>query len=82
MITEDKIRADSCMNLLEQEFKNPLVTKDDGDEDKEKKRNAKAIKALHLAIVNSKELFVNEFGRPFAAMKISRIRLIISILVL
>jgi hypothetical protein len=31
--------------------------------------DSKAIKALELAITNSKELFVNEFGRPFAAMR-------------
>jgi hypothetical protein len=40
---------------------------DDVDDD-EKKKNNKAKKALEHAQSNSKELFLNEFGRAFAAM--------------
>ena len=44
---------------------------DEEDDEEEKKRTAKAKKALELAIANSKELFLNEFGRAFAAMKVN-----------
>jgi hypothetical protein len=40
----------------------------DNDDEEEKKNNRKASKALELAIKHSKELFVDEFGTPFAAM--------------
>lgn len=39
-------------------------------EDEEKKKTAKAKKALELAIANSQKLFLNEFGRAFAAMNV------------
>jgi hypothetical protein len=41
---------------------------EDGNDD-DSKRTARAKMALELAIAHSKELFVNEFGRPFTAMK-------------
>lgn len=45
-------------------------TEEEEDEkDDDNKKTARAKKALELAVAHSKELFVNEFGRPFAAMK-------------
>ena len=43
----------------------------DIEDDEDKTRTARANKALELAFAHSKELFVNEFGRPFAAMRMS-----------
>jgi hypothetical protein len=43
----------------------------DNEDDEDNKRTARANKALELAFAHSKELFVNEFGRPFAAMRMS-----------
>jgi Bifunctional DNA primase/polymerase, N-terminal len=47
------------------------TSSEDENEDEDSKRTARANMALELAIAHSKELFVNEFGRPFAAMKMS-----------
>jgi hypothetical protein len=41
------------------------------DEEEDNKKTAKAKKALELVIANSQELFVNEFGRAFAAIRVN-----------
>ena len=48
---------------------NDVENTDYDDDDQDSKRTARAKNALDLAIAYSKELFVNDFGRPFAAMK-------------
>lgn len=48
--------------------KKQLVVEEDQEESDEL-HDDRAIAALNLAITHSKELFVNEFGSPFAAMK-------------
>ncbi len=44
---------------------------DDEDDDDDDASDAKAVKALNLAVNSSEELFLNEFGRAFAAMKMA-----------
>jgi hypothetical protein len=72
-IYEQERKKEEDLTEKEKKQKQDYDHYDDEEEehDEEKKRTAKARKALELAIANSKELFVNEFGRTFAAMKVS-----------